>query len=66
VWLGVDPLGTLFGGPPITFETMVFDTAAPGAYEQERYATEPEARLGHERMVQLVMTLEGTVDRIDV
>jgi hypothetical protein len=66
VWLGIDPLGTLFGGPPIIFETMVFDTAAPGAYEQERYVTESEARLGHERMVQLVMTLEGTVDRIDV
>lgn len=70
VWLGLD---TSFGwmgqaGMPVQFETMVFDqtTARPyNGLEQERYASEADARVGHERFVQLVMTLEGTDDRID-
>jgi hypothetical protein len=65
VWLG---LNSDFLGPPMIFETMVFDTAANEPYsgvEQERYPTEAMARDGHERTVQLVMVLEGTEDRID-
>ena len=65
VWLG---LNSDFLGPPLIFETMVFDTATDEPYsgvEQQRYPTEAQARDGHERMVQLVMTLEGTSDRID-
>jgi hypothetical protein len=46
---------------------MVFDRAADGAdryfdLEMERYSTEVDARLGHERMVQLVSTLEEVAD----
>ena len=46
VWLGVDHSFGL-GGPPILFETMVF----PACDVCERYATEDEARAGHELMV---------------
>lgn len=70
VWLGLDH-GFDMTAAPIIFETMVFDHGrdAEGAarfhdLEQERYSTETDARLGHERMVQLVATLEGIeVDR---
>jgi hypothetical protein len=63
VWLGIDHG---FGrGPPIIFETMVFDhgpdTSGLNRYddlEMERYRTEAAAREGHERMVQLVVALE--------
>lgn len=73
VWLGIDHMGAIFGGPPIIFETMVFDHGPDAVtseeryrdYEQERYSTEGAAREGHERMVQLVMTLEAVEDRID-
>jgi hypothetical protein len=47
VWLGID-MG-FRGGTPIIFETMVFD--APDSWEDAgcwRYATEEEARAGHE------------------
>jgi hypothetical protein len=52
VWLGLNhSWSSIVGGPdiPIIFETMVF-----GSDEQERYATEPQARCGHARMVALV------------
>jgi hypothetical protein len=77
VWLGIDHgWGWLPGrdGPyvPIIFETMVFDHGPDVArddryrdYEQERYSTEGQAREGHERMVQLVMTLEAVTGRVD-
>ena len=58
VWLGLDHA---FGdGPPMIFETMVFETKftsdgmAIGPREEllsARYSTEAEARAGHERMV---------------
>jgi hypothetical protein len=65
VWLGIDHGFGL--GEPVIFETMVFDRAADGAdryfdLEMERYSTEVDARLGHERMVQLVSTLEEVAD----
>lgn len=70
VWLGIDYSFGFMGreGHPLQFETMVFDqgTGAPrDDLEQERYGSEAAAREGHERYVQLVMTLEGTDDRID-
>jgi hypothetical protein len=69
VWLGLDHAFSWPGHErtPIIFETMVFDRAAEGTdryldLEQERYSTEVDARLGHERMVQLVSTLEEVAD----
>ena len=41
-------------GPPIVFETMVFDDG-PFNGEQERYTTWADAEEGHERMVAKVM-----------
>lgn len=40
------------GGPPMIFETLVFDGPLDG--EMDRYATEGLALVGHERMVTLV------------
>jgi hypothetical protein len=62
VWLGHDH-NFLPGGPPLIFETMVFEIAESqswfGPYredvgEQWRYSTERQAREGHEVMVGLV------------
>jgi hypothetical protein len=47
VWLGINH--NLFGGPPLIFETMVF--GGPLDQEQERYATEEQARAGHAEML---------------
>lgn len=41
-------------GPPLLFETMVFD--GPLSDEMERYSTWEEAELGHELMVERVRT----------
>lgn len=52
VWLGVD---YQFGdGPPLIFETMVFDATHPNWSEEyvDRYPTEESARAGHERVVE--------------
>lgn len=47
VWLGIDHQ---YGdGPPLIFETMVFD--GPLDQECERYSTEEQAKAGHEAMV---------------
>jgi len=51
VWLGLDH--GYGAGPPLIFETMIFDRAADGGFGrgdsvyQERYATEAEALAGH-------------------
>jgi hypothetical protein len=59
VWLGLDHG---FGqGPPLIFETMVFPPDGRLPYEEEyceRYATEKEARDGHEQ------ALTWTVEQI--
>jgi len=47
VWLGLDHGWT--AAPPLIFETMVFRNG--DSIDMERYATEAEARLGHDRMV---------------
>jgi len=47
IWLGLDhSFGT---GPPVIFETMVFHDGED--FAQDRYATEAEARAGHDRYV---------------
>lgn len=64
VWLGLDH--NFWGGLPLIFETMVFDADGPTGrddLEMERYSTEEQAQEGHERMVQLVMTLESADGR---
>lgn len=49
VWLGMDH--NFGGGEPLIFETMVFPTKANYMEEIcERYSTEEEALLGHERI----------------
>lgn len=52
VCLGLDHrfVGT---GPPIIFETMIFDSEELEDY-QERYSTEEEALEGHNRAVEMV------------
>lgn len=49
VWLG---LNHQFGsGPPLIFETMVFPSESDsGDLDCDRYSTEAEALVGHERM----------------
>lgn len=49
VFLGLDH--NHFGGPPILFETMVFDDYEAGD-RQWRYATWAEAELGHMEVVE--------------
>jgi hypothetical protein len=62
VWLGLDH--SMSGGPPLIFETMIFDTADldhPGHdLEMRRYSTESEAREGHRQLLELVNLLEFT------
>lgn len=61
VWLGIDMSFGWMGrdGHPLQFETMVFSRGGPARdLEQERYTSEADARLGHERYVQLVQALE--------
>lgn len=59
VFLGLDHG---FGGEPLWFETMVFNTAKAGQerwldLDQERYATWGEAIEGHARMLANVMRM---------
>lgn len=50
VWLGMDHRSG--DGPPLIFETMVFDEAAvEWLDDQWRYSTLDEARAGHESVV---------------
>lgn len=58
VWLGMDH-GWLEDGRPLIFETMIFprrrrDKHAPWADWQDRWSTEREARLAHERIVNVI------------
>ena len=56
VWLGFDHQ---FGdGPPLIFETMVFE--GPLNAEQIRYSTEAEAVAGHDQMVALVREAQAS------
>lgn len=58
VWIGVDH-GFTLSGPPIIFETMVFGHAGGDGLgpdiECRRYATEAEARAGHDEIVTLIL-----------
>ena len=63
VWTGMDGLaGMVRGRPAQIFETAVFGPASWHTWEQRRYATEEQARRGHDEMVQLVKKLEGVDD----
>ena len=77
VWLGLDH-GHGYGGPPIIFETMVFETETqtmaglsgrPFRYHpevgiQERYATEAGARAGHVNVVERLRGIVNVVERL--
>lgn len=52
VFLGIDHA---YEGPPLIFETLVFD--GPLDDEMERYTTEEQARTGHEFMVMRLTVL---------
>jgi hypothetical protein len=57
VWLGLDH--NWGGGPPLIFETLVFDGPMDG--EMARYSTEAEAVAGHEAMVKRVQSARHAV-----
>lgn len=59
VWLGLDH-SFLTGGPPIIFETMVFEHGMADSY-MDRYATEAQALEGHAAIVHAAR--EGLLDR---
>lgn len=56
VWLGLDHGFGWEGGPPIIFETMVFERGLFNDLDMARYATKEQARVGHRRMVAAVRT----------
>lgn len=56
VWLGLNH--EFFGGPPLIFETLVFDHGELHDDFMRRYHTEDQAREGHAEVVALVRTLE--------
>lgn len=58
VWLGINH--NFLDGPPLIFETMVFDENHHDV-AINRYATEEEALEGHETMVAEVALLESAV-----
>ncbi len=60
-WMGFD-LSIWGDGPPLIFETMVFATGTPYDLDCRRYATEDEARAGHD---ELVLLLRATVQDAD-
>lgn len=55
VFLGLDH--NFAGGPPLLFESLVFDGTLDG--EMERYTTWEEAEEGHTRLVNRVRAREG-------
>lgn len=56
VWLGTDHQWG--DGPPLLFETMVFDGDTPADRLMERWSTEREARRGH---AEIAATVAATV-----
>lgn len=62
MWIG---LNTNWGsGPPLIFETMVFATDTPYDLDCRRYATEEQARAGHEELVTLLRATVQTADDV--
>lgn len=56
VWLGLDQSFGM-GGPPLVFESMVFDGVHDG--EMFRYATEAQAVQGHDQLTARVRDAEA-------
>src|SRR5262245_56271021 len=48
VWLGLDH--NYSGGPPLIFETMLFEKNSAESLDMRRYASEAEAWIGHDAM----------------
>lgn len=65
VWLG---LNHAFGnGPPLIFETMVFDThEGMGEVDCERYSTEAEALAGHAALCEKWAIADPEKDSADI
>jgi hypothetical protein len=62
IWLGLDH--SFGSGPPLIFETMVFLSGTPEDMGMQRYATEDQARAGHEAIVAEIRVLdEQAADR---
>lgn len=53
VWLGMDHKFN-DEGPPLLFETMVFDKNSLGEIYFNRYSTNPQAEEGHKKAIQWV------------
>lgn len=60
VWIGLD-LG-FAGGPPLIFETAVFLQDTVEDMGMNRYASEDEARAGHEAVVAEIRELARTIE----
>lgn len=63
VWLGVNYNFT-GDGPPLIFETMVFGDHPLAEDACWRYATEDEARAGHENVVKALRTARLTAEAL--
>jgi len=50
IWVGIDHDPSP-AGPPLIFETVVFEESTKKSVDRARYATEAEARAGHQRLV---------------
>jgi hypothetical protein len=63
-WFGHElGMGFLTGGPPLIFESMVFGPETRGhAYDCRRYATEAQAKAGHEELVTVIRATAMTVE----
>jgi len=63
MWLGIDQSWGM-GGPPLPFETMVFCAGEQDGHEFDciRYATEADARAGHDELVTLIRATIQTAE----
>lgn len=61
VFLGVDH-NFSNTGPPVLFETMVFDYQSSHDHDMQRYVTLDEARVGHDAMGAKWLSAESTTN----
>lgn len=63
-WLGIDYLGGIAAGPPLIFETVLLAPADAGDYQgldgqRTQYATEQDAKKGHQDLVEALAAAIG-------
>lgn len=68
VWMGIDMHAWVDGGPPIIFETIIFEVPRGddgwSMLEMRRYATEKEAMVGHTELVHIANTIEDLAKEV--